>query len=64
MFGDSDHDFFAEKIGASELDVIIKESIDANESIDDWVKRLSRYHEINDLDARRRAENLYNKYIK
>lgn len=64
MFGDSDHDFFVEKIGASELDVIIKESIDANESIDDWVKRLSRYHEINDLDARRRAENLYNKYIK
>ena len=64
MFSDSDHNFFAEKIGASELDIIIKESIDAKDSENDWIKRLGLYTTIQDGDIRQRAINLYEKYIK
>lgn len=64
MFSDSDHSFFAEKIGASELDIIIKESIDAKDSEDDWIKRLGLYTKIQDEDIKQRAINLYEKYIK
>ena len=63
MFGDNDFDFFAEKIGSSELQLIIKDSIDANDSIDDWINRLSLYITMEDLDMRERAERLYEKYI-
>ena len=40
MFADNDFDFFAEKIGSSELQMIIKDSIDAQDSLDDWINRL------------------------
>ena len=63
MFGDNDFDFFAEKIGSSELQLIIKDSIDADESKDDWIERLSLYITMEDLDMRERAERLYEKYI-
>lgn len=63
MFADNDFDFFAEKIGSSELQMIIKDSIDAQDSLDDWINRLSLYITMEDLDMRERAERLYNKYI-
>jgi hypothetical protein len=64
MFGDSDYNFFAEKIGASELDIIIKEAIDAKDSENDWIKRLGLYTKIKDDDIKQRAINLYEKYVK
>lgn len=63
MFADNDFDFFAEKIGSSELKMIIKDSIDAQDSLDDWINRLSLYITMEDLDMRERAERLYEKYI-
>lgn len=63
MFADNDFDFFAEKIGSSELQLIIKDSIDAGDSLDDWINRLSLYITMEDLDMRERAERLYEKYI-
>ena len=63
MFADNDFDFFAEKIGSSELQMIIKDSIDAQDSLDDWINRLSLYITMEDLDMRERAERLYEKYI-
>lgn len=64
LFEDSDHDFFAEKIGSSELNVIIGDTIDAKENLDDWLDRLALYTKIEDEDIKKRAINLYNKHIK
>lgn len=64
MFGDNDFDFFAEKVGSSELQMIIKDAIDAQDTIDDWIERLGFYRLVEDLDMRERAERLYDKYVK
>lgn len=63
MLGDSDFDYFADKIGASTLWSLIEDSIEANDTEDRWIKRLSMYVTINDLDVRERAIRLYEKYI-
>lgn len=63
MLGDSDFDYFADKIGASTLWSLIEDSIEANDTEDRWIKRLSIYITFNDLDVRERAIRLYEKYI-
>ena len=63
MFGNDDFNFFADKIGASTLWMLIDESIENNDSEDDWLSRLGRYITLEDLDIRERAVRLYNKYI-
>lgn len=63
MFGNNDFNYFADKIGASTLWMLIDEAIENGDTEDDWVSRLSRYITLNDLDVRERAIRLYNKYI-
>lgn len=63
MFGNDDFNFFADKIGASTLWMLIDEAIENNDSEDEWVNRLARYITLEDLDLKERAIRLYNKYI-
>lgn len=64
MFGEDDFDFFAEKIGSSEMQMIIKDAIDEHDNIDDWIERLGIYRLTENLDMKERAIRLYNKYVK
>lgn len=64
MFGEDDFDFFAEKIGSSEMQMIIKDAIDERDNIDDWIERLGIYRLTENLDMKERAIRLYNKYVK
>lgn len=64
MFGENDFDFFAEKVGSSEMQMIIKDAIDERDNIDDWIERLGIYRLTENLDMRERAIRLYNKYVK
>lgn len=63
MFGNDDFNYFADKIGASTLWMLIDEAIENNDSEIDWINRLGLYITLNDLDVRERAIRLYNKYI-
>ena len=63
MFGNDDFDYFADKIGASTLWMLIDDSIANDDSEDDWINRLGMYITLNDLDVRERAIRLYYKYI-
>lgn len=49
---------------ASEFWVTIDDSIEQNDSFDDFYERLSSYTNIEDETLRRKAKNLYNKYVK
>lgn len=49
---------------ASEFWVTIDDSIEQNDSFEDFYERLSSYTNIEDETLRRKAQNLYNKYIK
>lgn len=63
MLGEDDFDYFADKIGASTLWIIIDEAIEQGDTEDGWISRLSRYITINDEDVRNRAIRLYDKYV-
>lgn len=63
MFGNDDFDYFADKIGASTLWMLIDDAIANDDSEDDWISRLGMYITLNDLDIRERAIRLYYKYI-
>lgn len=64
MLGESDFDFFADKIGASTLWTLIDSAKESNSSLNSWINTLSNYIEFKeDADVRDMAINLYNKYI-
>ena len=63
MLGNSDFDYFSDKIQASTLWVEIEDSIANNDTEEDWINKLENYGTINDEDARNRAIRLYQKYI-
>lgn len=63
MLGDKDFDAFNEKIGASEMWAIIDESIDAGDNQNQFLKRLSSHITLNDVDYRKKAINIFNKYV-
>lgn len=63
MLGDKDFDAFNEKIGASEMWAIIDESIDAEDNQNQFLKRLSSHITLNDVDYRKKAINIFNKYV-
>lgn len=63
MLGDKDFDAFNDKIGASEMWAIIDESIDAGDNKSAFLKRLSSHITLNDVDLRKKAINLFNKYV-
>lgn len=63
MLGESDFDYFADKIGASTMWSLIEDAIEEGDTESSWLNRLGRYITLNDLDVRDRAIRLYNKYI-
>ena len=63
MLGDSDFDYFSDKIQASTMWVEIEDSINNNDSEEEWLNKLESYGTINDEEARNRAIRLYQKYI-
>lgn len=63
MFEEDDFNFFADKIGASTLWMLIDDAKMMDASEDDWLSMLSNYITLNDLDLREKAIRLYNKYI-
>ena len=63
MLGEDDFDYFADKIGASTLWILIDEANEQGDSQEGWLDRLSRYITLNDEDVRNRAIRLYDKYI-
>lgn len=64
MLGESDFDYFSDKIGASTLWTLIDTAIEKNQSQDTWLKILGNYINFeNDADVKEKALNLYEKYI-
>ena len=64
MLGESDFDYFADKIGASTLWTLIDSAIEDNSSMNNWIKTLSNYIDFEqDSDVRNKAIALYSKYI-
>lgn len=63
MLGEDDFDYFADKIGASTLWILIDEANEQGDSENGWLDRLGRYITLNDEDIRNRAIRLYDKYI-
>lgn len=63
MLGNDDFDYFAEKIGASILWALIDDAIEYNDNQDRFLMRLAPYVDINDIDVRKHAVRLFNKYV-
>lgn len=64
MTADDDYRYFADKIGDSQLYALIQESIEKNYTQNDFIETLSQYITVNNADVRKKAERLYNKYVK
>ena len=64
MLGDSDFDYFADKIGSSDLWAIIDDAVDRGDSEEQFIARLGRYISTNDADVKKKAINLFNKYVR
>ena len=65
MFGNSDFQTLADKIGSSALQACIEDAIESGDSEQDFIKRLEWYGgvSVNDLDMREAAQILYEKYV-
>lgn len=65
MFGESNFQTLADKIGSSALQACIEDAIEQGDSQDDFIKRLEWYGGVsmNDLDMRDAAQKLYEKYV-
>ena len=63
MLGDKDFDTFNDLIGASEMWAIVDESIDAGDNQNQFLKRLTSHITLNDVDLRKKAINIFNKYV-
>ena len=64
MLGDKDFDAFNELIGASEMWALIDEAVESNDSQEDFLSRLLKHKILtNDVDLRKKAINLFNKYV-
>lgn len=64
MLGENDFDSIADEIGASTLWLCIEQSIEFNESENQFIQRLLDYGMSNDLDKREKAKRLYDKYVR
>lgn len=63
MLGDKDFDSFNEKIGASEMWAVIDDSIEAGDNQNQFLSRLSSLITLNDVDLKKKAINIFNKYV-
>ena len=64
MLGEDYYQYFADKIGFSELNAILIECRVEHSTFDDFVSKLEVYMTMNDENTRKKAKKLYNKYIK
>ena len=64
MLGDSDFDYFADMIGASDLWALIDDAVESGDNQDRFLSRLGRYITINDVEMKKRAVNLFKKYVR
>lgn len=63
MLGDEDFDYFADKYGSSDVWAIIYEAIVAGDNQNAFLRRMSTLVSLNDVDVKRKAINLFNKYV-
>lgn len=64
MLSDNDFRFLSDKVGASTAWSLIEDAKENNDTEKGWINRLNRYaFEINDVDIRNKALEIYNKYI-
>lgn len=63
MLGDKDFDSFNEKIGASEMWAVIDDSIEAGDNQNQFLSRLNSLITLNDVDLKKKAINIFNKYV-
>lgn len=63
MLGDKDFEAFNDKIGASEMWAVIEDSIEAGDNQNQFLKRLNTLITLNDVDYRKKAINIFNKYV-
>lgn len=66
MLGDRDFDYFNDKVGASEMWVVIEDAVEHEDSATRFLKRLNDMSIIDamtDQDAKERALRLYTKYV-
>jgi len=63
MLGDKDFDTFNDKIGASEMWSIIDEAVNAKDKQRQFLKRLTSHITLNDKDLRKKAINIFKKYV-
>lgn len=63
MLGDKDFDAFNEKIGASSMWSFIDEATYKQEDLTSFLAKLNKHNILNNEDMRKKAVNLYNKYV-
>lgn len=63
LVADEDYRYIADKIGDSELYILITEAREQNYTKEQFVSVLNQYMTSNTKEARERAERLYNKYV-
>jgi len=66
MLGNNDFDYFNEKLGASEMWGLIDDAVDMDlkrKDKDKFLSMLNRYIDVSDKDVRKRALNLFDKYV-
>lgn len=63
MLGDKDFEYFAEQYGASEVWALIDDAVEQDLNENQFLKAFSRAISINDIDARKHAIALFNKYV-
>lgn len=63
MLGDKDFDAFNDKIGASSMWALIDEAVDNEDDLSGFLRRINNLISLNDVDLRKKAINLFNKYV-
>lgn len=63
MLGTEDFDYFADKYGSSEVWAVIEEAKEAGDNQNEFLKRFNTVITLNDVDVKRKAINLFNKYV-
>lgn len=63
MLGDKDFDAFNEKIGASSIWALIDDAVEDNDDLTAFLHRMNNLISLNDVDLRKKAVKLFNKYV-
>jgi len=63
MLGDKDFDAFNDKIGASSMWALIDEAVENEDDLSGFLRRINNLISLNDVDLKKKAINLFNKYV-